>query len=245
MHIQVGRSIILNTQSRLRRIVVSNPNVLDTTTVSATQVVVTAKAAGSSSLVLWDESSNAHIVDVYADVDVSGLRDGVSSAYPGEAVQIEAEQGRVLVSRKVDSKAVADDVLRMAGIYSKDIVNSLMIVPSHEKQIMLKVQFAEVDRIKLEQFGINILSTGAANTARNDFYRAVRAIYAGQCGIDHRCNWRSATGLYDQPFGFKLVEHFLVPSGPEPGRNDSGSSAEEYSADSGRAESDGAQWRIC
>jgi pilus assembly protein CpaC len=29
---------------------------------------------------------------------------------------------------------------------------------------MLKVQFAEVDRIKLEQFGFNILSTGAANT---------------------------------------------------------------------------------
>ena len=70
----------------------------------------------------------------------------------------------MLVSGKVDSKTAADDVLRMAGIYSKDVVNSLILVPSHEKQIMLKVQFAEVDRVKLEQFGINILSTGAANT---------------------------------------------------------------------------------
>jgi pilus assembly protein CpaC len=164
VHIQVGRSIVLNTQSRLRRIVVSNPNVLDTVTVSTTQVVVTAKLPGSSSLVLWDEGSNARILDVYADVDVSGLRDGIRSAYPGQNIHIEAEQGRVLATGKVASKAVADDVLRMAGVYSKDVVDSLTIETVHEKQVMLKVQFAEVDRVKLDQFGFNILSTGAANT---------------------------------------------------------------------------------
>lgn len=164
VHIQVGRSIVLNTQSRLRRIVVSNPNVLDTVTVSTTQVVVTAKAPGSSSLVLWDESSNARILDVYADVDVSGLRDGIRSAYPHESVQVEPEQGRVLATGSVTSKAVADDVLKMAGAYSKDVVNSMTINAPHEKQIMLKVQFCEVDRVKLEQFGFNILSTGATNT---------------------------------------------------------------------------------
>src|SRR5690349_854726 len=57
VHVQVGRSIILNTQARLRRIVVSNPDVLDTATISPTQLVITAKGPGSSSLVLWDESN--------------------------------------------------------------------------------------------------------------------------------------------------------------------------------------------
>src|SRR6266498_3954926 len=52
VHIQVGRSIILNTQARLRRIVVSSPDVLDTATISPTQLVITAKAPGSSSLLL-------------------------------------------------------------------------------------------------------------------------------------------------------------------------------------------------
>jgi len=166
VHIQVGRSIFVNTQSRLRRIVVSNPTVLDTVTVSTTQVVVTAKTAGSSSLVLWDESSNARILDVYADIDVSGLRDGVKSAYPGEPVEIEAEQEKILVTGRVANKAVADNILKMASVYSKNnIVDSLTIAaPPHEKQIMLKVQFAEVDRVRLEQYGINLLSTGAGNT---------------------------------------------------------------------------------
>src|ERR1017187_881127 len=164
VHIQVGRSIILNTQSRLRRIVVSSPDVLDTAAISPTQVVVTAKTAGSSSLVLWDEASNARIVDVYADVDVSGLREGIRSAFPSEPVEVEAEQGRILVTGKITSKAVQDDVLRIAGAYSKNVVDSMIVDPRREKQVMLKVRFIEVDRIKLQQFGINILSTGATNT---------------------------------------------------------------------------------
>lgn len=164
VHVEVGRSILLNTQARLRRIVVSNPNVLDTTTVSPTQLVVTAKTAGSSSLVLWDEGSNARIVDVYADVDISGLQEGIKSAYPHESVQVEASQGRIVATGKVVSRAEAEDILRMASVYSKDVVNSLTVETPRVKQIMLKVQFAEVDRIKIEQFGFNILSTGAANT---------------------------------------------------------------------------------
>ena len=34
----------------------------------------------------------------------------------------------------------------------------------HERQVMLKVRFAEADRSKLNQFGINLFSTGATNT---------------------------------------------------------------------------------
>lgn len=164
VHIQVGRSIVINSQTPLRRIVVSNPAVLDTVTASTTQVVVTAKVAGSSSLVMWDQNSNARILDVYADIDVSGLRDGIQAAFPNEHINIEAEQGKILATGAVSSKAIADDVVRMASIYSKEIVDSLIVQLPHEKQMMLKVTFAEVDRTKLEQFGFNILSTGAANT---------------------------------------------------------------------------------
>jgi pilus assembly protein CpaC len=179
VHIQVGRSIVLNTQSRLRRIVVSNPNVLDTATVSTTQVVVTAKVAGTSSLVLWDEGANARILDVYADVDVSGLRDGIRSAYPDEPVQVEAEQGRVLITGKVSGKVVADDVMRMAGVYSKDIVDSMVINAPRTKQIMLKVRFAEVDRVKLEQFGVTLLSTAQALTGSSSTTQFGPASLAG------------------------------------------------------------------
>ena len=43
-------------------------------------------------------------------------------------------------------------------------MNSLNVAPVHEQQILLQVKFAEVDRTKLQQFALNLISTGAANT---------------------------------------------------------------------------------
>jgi pilus assembly protein CpaC len=75
----------------------------------------------------------------------------------------------------------------MASVYSKEVVNSLTIVSPRVKQVMLKVQFAEVDRVKLEQFGFNILSTGAANT--------VGTIGTGQFGQVNLGNSGLLTGV--------------------------------------------------
>lgn len=165
LHILVGRSVVINLQARLHRVLVSNPAVLDTITTSPNQLVVTAKAPGSSSLVLWDETGHSRILDVYSDVDVSGLREALQQGFPSENIQAAAEQGRIILSGTASSPAVADEIAKLTSSFSKDVVNSLVVLPPpHGKQILLKVRFAEVDRTKLEAFGINILSTGAANT---------------------------------------------------------------------------------
>ena len=88
----------------------------------------------------------------------------------------------MLVSGKVDSKAAADDILRMASVYSKDIVNSLIIVPLRQKQIMLKVQFAEVDRRKARTVRHQHSEHGRRKYSGHDFYRAVRAGFVGFSG---------------------------------------------------------------
>ena len=164
LHVVVGRSVIINLQARLRRVLVSNPKVVDSVTTSPTQVVVTAKEPGTSSVILWDESGESRILDVYADLDVSGLRDALEQAFATESVQVVSDQGRVILSGVGRNKATADDIAKLAGTYNKDVVNSLSISGRHPKQIMLHVRFAEVDRTKLAEYGINIFSTGAANT---------------------------------------------------------------------------------
>jgi pilus assembly protein CpaC len=52
----------------------------------------------------------------------------------------------------------------MAGLYSAQVVNSLTVPLSHDRQVLLEVKFAEIDRTKLDQFAINLISTGATNT---------------------------------------------------------------------------------
>ncbi len=53
-----------------------------------------------------------------------------------------------------------DAALKLLGSYSKDVVSSAQVLLVHTPQVQLKVRIAEVDRTKLTQFGINILSGG-------------------------------------------------------------------------------------
>src|SRR5208337_3680396 len=69
LHLLVGRSLFINTPDRLRRVYVSNPAVLDSLTASPHQLVITAKAVGSGSLVLWNEMGQSNLYTVLADLD--------------------------------------------------------------------------------------------------------------------------------------------------------------------------------
>jgi pilus assembly protein CpaC len=165
LHVLAGKSLVVNLETRLRRVMVSNPTVINAIATSPTQVVVSAKAVGASSLILWDESGRSRMLDVLVDLDVSALRDGIQLAYPNEPIQVQAEGDKLIVSGAVSSQEVIDNVVKMAGTFSKATVNSLVLAePPHDKQILLEVKFAEVDRGKIDQLGINILSTGLFNT---------------------------------------------------------------------------------
>ncbi|HTV66242.1 MAG TPA: pilus assembly protein N-terminal domain-containing protein [Bryocella sp.] len=160
LHLVVGRSLFINLADKLRRIYVSNPAVLDAMTSSPQEVVVTAKSPGVSSLVMWTASGQAKLFTVLGDVDVSGLRDSLAEALPGDQVEVEAQQGRVHLSGVVSSDAAAEQAARLANVYSKDIVNSLVVDARHLPQIQLQVRIAELDRSKLDAFGINFFSLG-------------------------------------------------------------------------------------
>jgi pilus assembly protein CpaC len=165
LHILSGRSVIVNTQARLKRILVSNPTIVETTTVSPTQLVITAKAPGTASLVLWDETGRARILDINSNVDVSALREALQQAYPSEDIHAEADQGRIVLTGKASTPAISEGAVKLSSTYSPSVVNSLVVPPPPRvKQIILKVRFAEVDRAKSQQFGFNIFSLGATNT---------------------------------------------------------------------------------
>ena len=165
VHILVGHSVVIHTDPRLTRVLVGNPAVVTTATTAPNEVVVTATAPGSSSVVLWQENNQSRIIEVFSDVDVSLLREAIERGFPGEAIEAEAEEGRIVLTGRASSPAVADQIGKMGAPFSKDIVNSIRVgLPRRQKQVLLKVRFAQVDRSKLTNFGINLLSTGATNT---------------------------------------------------------------------------------
>ena len=164
LHVLVGKSVVVNVQAPMTRVISSNPAAVETIATSPTQVVVEGKAAGNSSLILWDQNGNSQMLDVVVDVDVTGLRSAIDRGYPNQRINVQADGGKLILSGVVSDPRTVEDLTKMASFYSASVVNSLSVAASHDPQILLEVRFAEVDRTRIDQLGINILSTGATNT---------------------------------------------------------------------------------
>jgi len=171
MHLMVGRSFFVNTVTRLRRIYVSNPTVLDSYTASPNQIVITGKAAGVSTVVLWDEKGASQVYLLSVDVDVEGLCKALEAAFPQQDIRAEGREGRIVLVGTLPSTAAADNAVKIAGLYAKDVANSIQIVSPRIKQVRLKVRIIEVDRTKMEQFGFNFFGVGTTtfNTTTQQF----------------------------------------------------------------------------
>ena len=164
IHVLVGKSVVMTVQAPMTRVLSSNPTVVETIAISPTQVVVEGKAAGASTLILWDSAGRSQVLDVVVDVEIAGLRDAIQRAYPDQQLQIQADAGHVILTGNVNDPKIIDDLSKMAGTYSTQVVNSVTVASERQPQVLLEVKFAEVDRSKLSQFGVNLLSTGGANT---------------------------------------------------------------------------------
>jgi len=164
VHVLVGKSVVINVQAPLTRVLSSNPTAVEAMATSPTQVVVEGKAAGSSSLILWDASGRSQILDVAVDLDIAGLRNAIQRSYPKEQLEVEADAGRLVLTGTASNAHVVEDLGKMAGAYSGQVVNSIHVPLTHERQVVLEVKFAEVDRTALFQLGVNYFTPGAGHT---------------------------------------------------------------------------------
>jgi len=165
MHVAVGQSFFIKTPTRLKRIYVSNPVAVDAFASSPRQLVVTAKTAGVSSVILWDEAGQSQTYMVSSDLDVTSLQDQIAQALPVDRIAVTSQQDRISLTGSVASEASSDAAAKLAALYSKNVVNAVVIKkPPRTRQVRLKVQIIEIDRSKLDQFGINLFSNGKNST---------------------------------------------------------------------------------
>jgi pilus assembly protein CpaC len=164
VHVLVGKSVVINVQTPLTRVLSSNPAAVETLATSPTEVVVEGKAAGASSLILWDASGRSQVLDVVVDLDIAALRNAIQRSYPNQQLDVEADGSRLILTGNVADPKMIEELGKMANAYSTQIVNSVRVPATHERQILLEVKFAEVDRTALSQVGVNLFSTGATNT---------------------------------------------------------------------------------
>lgn len=163
LHLLVGRSLIITSPTRIKRVSLADPNIADVDVVTPYQVVVNGKSPGGVSLILWDETGQSQSFEVSVDIDVLGLAQKIHEVFPSEPVQIETSGDMVMLSGKISSPAVADKILEVVK-NSVPKVTSLMEVPSApQAEVMLQVRFAEVNRQAMQELGANLFRTFGSN----------------------------------------------------------------------------------
>ena len=162
LHLIVGQSTILRGVV-LKRIYVGNPALLQTLNSAPDEVVVTAKATGASSLVLWDTMGNSFVYNVSCDFDPLTVRAALDSQFPGNKIEVQGGQDLLTLTGTVPSKEMVEAAGKLAAAYSKNVANSLRVDSPRDKQVELKLQILEVDRTKLEQFGVNLFQAEGTN----------------------------------------------------------------------------------
>jgi pilus assembly protein CpaC len=164
LRVMVGKSLLINTTERLKRISITDPAIAWAQVITPTQILVHGKAPGEISLLIWDELERSRSFDLRVDVDVSACAEEEHRVFPDEQITVTPSRAAIVLSGHVSTEDVAKRAGELASAYSPKVVNVLTFGPVGAQEVLLQVKFAEVDRTALTQLGVNFVSTGGGNT---------------------------------------------------------------------------------
>jgi pilus assembly protein CpaC len=161
----VGKGALIDCPAGIIRIATTSPEIVDATTASGREIMFNAKALGQSTLFIWSKTGERVVYEVTVEPNLEPMRRLVRETFPGEDIEVKAARESLSLVGKASSQAVADRALALVAASVKGAVSNLAVAPPPaEKQIVLHVKFAELNRNAVEEFGVNLLSTGALNT---------------------------------------------------------------------------------
>ena len=164
LRVMVGKSLLINTTERIKRVSVTDATIADPLVVAPTQILVHGRAPGEVSLLIWDELERSRSFDLRVDVDVSAAAEEEKRVFPDEQIAVTPSRSAIVLSGHVSTEDVAKRAGMIADAYSKNVVNVLTFGPVGAQEVLLEVKFAEVDRTAVTQLGINLFAPGLGNT---------------------------------------------------------------------------------
>lgn len=165
IRLTVGKSVVIDYPVDIARISTSNADIVDASPVTAREVLLHGKSFGTVTLVVWSKTSQRNFYNITVEQNLEPLRRLLKDTFPKEEIQIQSSRDSLSLTGHVANKETAERATALAAPFAKTVVNNLQLAtPAVEKQILLRVKFAELDRSASTQFGVNLLSTGATNT---------------------------------------------------------------------------------
>ena len=154
-----GQSVLVTSPTPVARVSIGDPGVADADAVSPREVLVNAKALGTTTLIIWDTGGGRRTTTIEVTVNAAALERQFRTLFPGEAISVAATGGTVVVSGTARSPRSAALALQLARATGATVVDNLVSPAS--QQVLLQVRFAEVTRSALDELRTTLSVTNA------------------------------------------------------------------------------------
>jgi pilus assembly protein CpaC len=151
-----GKSIVLRSTAPVSRVSIAAPEVADFLILSANEIYITGKAAGSTNLTLWQNKKLVVIYDLEVIYDLSRLKRQIHEILPEEeALQVIGTNDSITLSGKVSNAVNLSQALALAKSYAPEGKVNNFVEVGGVHQVMLEVRIAEMSRSLTRRLGIN------------------------------------------------------------------------------------------
>ena len=162
--LHLGKSEVFKFKSRVKRISVTNPKVVEALATSPWEMVLNAKGQGGTTVTVWDEKGTIFSYDISVGAESALLplmRIRLAKILPDEKLTVEQVGKGVAVSGIVASKKAKKVALSIgAAFFSKSKVVDNIIVDDVSPQVILKVRFAEISKSGALRLGLSFIRNG-------------------------------------------------------------------------------------
>ena len=170
--VTAGKSVILESQTPIKRFSISVPEIADVLVLTPRQVYLTGKAPGVASLSLWGEGDTlCAVFDVEVVPDAASLKEKLHKMFPHEKnIRVTPARDGIILSGVVSNAASLSQVLSIAEAYAplgregkpdkEKVINLLEVGGVY--QVMLEVRVSEVDKTLARNLGINFSVVSAS-----------------------------------------------------------------------------------
>ena len=165
----INTSRILTLDQKISQSQVNNPELLDITPLSPTQIQISAKATGVTQINLWGADKKIFTINVIVFGDARELQLVLQTTFPGAALKVTPVANAVMISGLVEKAEQVERITTIAEQYYPKVINNMTV--GGAQQVMLHVKIMEVSRTKLRQLGFdwgkitgsNIVSSGPSS----------------------------------------------------------------------------------
>jgi len=167
LFVTVGKSLVVDSPVNIQRVSVANGEFAEALAVNPREVLVNGKAAGETSMIIWQQGGNRLFFDLTVRASNSkagAVQQQIDRELPGQNIKISFENDTAFVHGTASDLTSAERAVAIASTLGKTVNLLHVTVPPTDAQILLKVRFADVDRAATQDLGINLFSTGATNT---------------------------------------------------------------------------------